>query len=138
MPYEEHPHYETPSDDTLLWRYMDFVKFMDILSGRYLCLTRLDLMDDPREGRLTEGEYRRLAERPDGLADLAETPNIFYVSCWQENDVESMAMWDLYGGKTGSIAVRMSVGAVKALLRDYQPPAHIGRVKYYDCDKEWS
>jgi len=29
MPFEAHPHLITPPDDTILWRYSDFAKFMD-------------------------------------------------------------------------------------------------------------
>lgn len=31
MGYEENPHVLTPPDDTPVWRYMSFVKFIDLL-----------------------------------------------------------------------------------------------------------
>jgi hypothetical protein len=36
MPYEAHPELETPPDDTTLWRYLNFVKLMDMLERRQL------------------------------------------------------------------------------------------------------
>jgi hypothetical protein len=32
MPYEEHPIYVTPLDDTAIWRYMEFARFVQLMS----------------------------------------------------------------------------------------------------------
>ena len=48
--YSEHEVFDTPQPDTILWRYLDFPKFVSILEESALYLTRLDLMDDPFEG----------------------------------------------------------------------------------------
>lgn len=56
VPYAEHPVCETPKDEVVLWRYMDFVKFIALLDSTELRFTRLDHLNDPREGMLTDVE----------------------------------------------------------------------------------
>ena len=34
--YKDGPDYDCPSDDTVLWRYMDFAKFVSLLDKRSL------------------------------------------------------------------------------------------------------
>ncbi|MDP3434167.1 MAG: hypothetical protein Q8T04_14540 [Bacteroidota bacterium] len=42
--------YEIPPNDTVLWRFMDFTKFVSLLSTSSLYFTRADLFSDPFEG----------------------------------------------------------------------------------------
>jgi hypothetical protein len=63
VPYAEHPVCETPKDEVVLWRYMDFVKFIALLDSSELRFTRLDHLDDPREGMLTDVELGELSSR---------------------------------------------------------------------------
>lgn len=42
--------YEIPSKNTVLWRFMDFTKFVSLLSTSSLYFTRADLFSDPFEG----------------------------------------------------------------------------------------
>jgi hypothetical protein len=69
--------------------------------------------------------------------------NFTYVSCWHENESESDAMWRIYGGLTGAVAVQSTFGRLCATverasepLRSGMPPDNprilCGRVKYLD------
>jgi len=42
--------YEIPSDDAVLWRFMDFTKFVSLLKDNALFFTRADKFEDPFEG----------------------------------------------------------------------------------------
>lgn len=42
--------YEVPDNETVLWRYMDFAKYVSLLSTRSLYFARCDTFDDPFEG----------------------------------------------------------------------------------------
>jgi hypothetical protein len=42
--------YEIPSKETVLWRFMDFTKFVSLLSSQSLFFTRADRFEDPFEG----------------------------------------------------------------------------------------
>jgi hypothetical protein len=48
MPYEIHPKLTTPPDDAVLWRYLDFAKFLDMLERRVLWFAGADTFEDPQ------------------------------------------------------------------------------------------
>ena len=52
--YEEHPSFKSPPDDAVLWRYMDFTKFVSLLDKRALFFVRADKLGDPFEGTITK------------------------------------------------------------------------------------
>ena len=62
MPYEEHKLFTDPKETNLLWRYMDFTKFVSIISTQSLFFpsTRILQKIDPWEGTelKKELEYR--------------------------------------------------------------------------------
>ena len=59
------------SDDTILWRYLSFPKFLDILETSSLYFRRIDCFDDKREATQPDGSLR--------FAQLTENP-------WQVDD----------------------------------------------------
>lgn len=52
MPFEKHPRFDTPTDDTAIWRYMSFEKFIWLLETRslYFCSIEALAAHDPYEG----------------------------------------------------------------------------------------
>jgi hypothetical protein len=81
MPVEPHPLLSSPSDPAeRVWRYMDFAKFVSLISRRELYLCNLEPMskDDPHEGLLSAPNYRHREWRT--IADLTveEYKTIFY------------------------------------------------------------
>ncbi|MDC4587570.1 hypothetical protein OHV59_11020, partial [Acinetobacter baumannii] len=49
-----HPSFKQPLDPNVkLWRYMDFTKFMSILSNKSLYFGRIDSFEDKHEGTYT-------------------------------------------------------------------------------------
>lgn len=111
--YAHHPELpDPPSNDTVLWRYMDFTKFVSLLEKSALFFCRADLLVDPFEGsispqtppavpsNLTEGLVRLLP------LDLREVARLTYVSCWHTGDFESEAMWRLYARERDGIAIK--------------------------------
>jgi hypothetical protein len=60
MGYESHPNLVTPPDGTVVLRYVDFWKFVDLLENQRLWFTRADRLDDPREGDMTEAELKKI------------------------------------------------------------------------------
>jgi len=79
-------------------------------------------LEDPFEGSFTEGSIRAHQEEwdtsfPDDLVTLARwVPCQSYVSCWHISDVESAALWRVYGDAEGSLAIRSTVGALKTVF----------------------
>jgi hypothetical protein len=141
MPFENHPHVITPPDDTVLWRYMDFARFVQLIEGRELWFSRADRFDDPLEGTLTDGEFRYEPATPDEpckFRDATEDPfaqmmrHTAYINCWRMGAPESMAMWELYGKGTGIVAVTTTVGRAKEQLSKDPRSVYMAEVRYVD------
>src|ERR1019366_8319927 len=69
--------------------------------------------------------------RKDDLVRSAEFDRTFgFVNCWHEANHESMAMWDLYSPRLGSVAIRSSVGRIKKAIEADTSTVMIGRIQY--------
>ena len=124
--YEEHPSFDPPADDAVLWRYLDFTKFVSLLDKRALFLARADKLMDPFEGSFPKGDVTRhiesfqetikllqenlpysLEEFGHPLLDFVrESRKFTLISCWHESSHEYAAMWRLYTGEQDGIAIK--------------------------------
>jgi hypothetical protein len=140
MPFATHPHITTPSDDTVLWRYMAFNRLQQFLENEQLWFARLDQFDDPLEGTLTDGEISfdpPTDGHPPQLRDATADPisqmmrHTAYVQCWRMG-TESVAMWDLYGRTQDSVAVTTTVGQLKQQFSKDTRSVYMAEVEYVD------
>ena len=125
MPYKECSYLTPPADEAILWRYMDFTKFVSLLDKQALFFASIAGFQDPFEGslpvanmevrkdlakRMAGGqlhsddpeELRRLEEeleRPIGL-QLQEARRSVLVNCWHESPLETEFMWKVYAHPT--------------------------------------
>ncbi|GAB3783940.1 DUF2971 domain-containing protein [Spirosoma horti] len=140
--------FRPPSDEnTTIWRYMDFTRFMALLNSGSLHLTRCDQFDDHFEGSARQHDSRaRLDEYRNEFANkntysAGELPAILgrlwrkyqrqyvYINCWHISACESAAMWRLYAQSDDTIAIQTTY----TKLRQALPPSfHIGEVNYVD------
>ena len=144
--YWKHPDLDTPPPEALLWRYMDFTKFVSLLHTHALFFARADKLGDPFEGALAELnmlpqvkqalfpgiEPENIDSIYDHLCRLRETT---LVNCWYESDVESDAMWRLAIHTPTSIAVSTDFESLSSSLT-CQDMVFIGRVTYVDYDAQ--
>lgn len=120
----------------VLWRYMDFARFMQMIESQTLWFSRLDKFEDPLEGLHTDAELAGIrkhvpqAEQLIGVFRAARKDT--YVSCWRAGKSESLAMWDLYGKGSGIVAVKSTVGLLKKAVKSYHESVYISRVRYID------
>ena len=56
--YEEHPEFHSPPSEAVLWRYMDFTKFVSLLDRQALFFARSDKLGDPFEGSFPRGNLK--------------------------------------------------------------------------------
>lgn len=151
MPYLPHPSVETPPDEAVLWRYLSFVKFIELIERRKLWLSLVSRFEDPLEGTFTDAEMLHFASSalaggrpPEGELEAAGrllttfSSLMCFVNCWREGDQESMAMWDLYGKGEGTIAIKSNVRLMKEALSVEQMPVLMGRVQYVQWPTERS
>lgn len=116
----EQQQYETlPPDNTPVWRYISLAKLLALLRTKSVFFCRADQFDDVFEGAFTEGSLRELAEQwggeyPESVIQLCSwLPSRSFVSCWHAANVESAALWKIYAGVEGSLAIQSTVGALK-------------------------
>ena len=154
MPHEPHVGFAAPSDeDTVIWRYMDLGRFLDLIVNHRLTFASLGRMQDKFEGILPPGQQQRLLEALRGLgqtnpmylakvdrAEPAMAPlyaslarSGYYVNCWTMSEDESEAMWRCYAPK--GVAVRSSYGRLcSSLSVETTHKIWIGVVHYGDLN----
>lgn len=113
-----------------VWRYMDLAKFVDVLACRRLHLARVDRFDDPFEATMPRAAHRD-AQR---LAWFRDARRTLYASCWRLGREENEAMWRLYCGNAGGIAIVTTYERLAAHARGQG--CAIGVVRYLDYARE--
>lgn len=143
----QHGTFQQPVDFSVkLWRYMDLPKFISLLNTRQLVLSRLDKFTDQHEGSLTAKteewieRFLREHKAKDGWDVISkhfrDSQRTTFVCCWHANEHESEAMWGLYCGQSGGVAVQTTYQLLVDSIVD-QPDVYIGKVKYIDYEREW-
>lgn len=125
--YAEHPEISTPEDSTVIWQYMSVEKYLSLLSTSSLHLCRMDKFEDLWEGVWPKG-YKEFAR---GRETIIQSKTFMFINCWHSSNHESAAMWDLYAKKDSGIALRTTIGELKASFLGGND-VYIGKVKYVD------
>ena len=142
--YEQHPEFTTPPQEAILWRYMDFTKFVSLLDRASLFFCRADNLGDPFEGSLSQPTYDVFRRRRDPntielwrkqASGLDFLRGVRMVNCWHRSDYESDAMWKIYTDKQEGIAIRTDFASLAASFIGDEP-IFIGEVKYVDYNTE--
>jgi hypothetical protein len=122
MDEEEIPS-DVPDDSQRIWRYMDFSKYVDLVTASELHFTRADRLEDPYDcsGMQFLGEqHKKLSSTHPQMRERDCQVNTFdrlfvYVNCWHIGDVESAALWRLYSeNRHETIAIQTTIGKLKA------------------------
>lgn len=144
----EHPAFNQPQSENLkIWRYMDFTKFVSLISSGKLYLTRADIFEDSFEGSTPKKNYETRLEAfckisniskdhyvHKNLSDTLEAHKQFaYINCWHLSEYESYAMWKIYSYSNESIAIQTSYDKLKQVLPE---DVYLGVVSYIDYKTE--
>jgi hypothetical protein len=145
-----------PLDETTIWQYMDFTKLVSILERRELFFARIDKVDDPYEGTITdfnrrermptykaqypdmtEEQLRNIFDNIDNYSQILRSGRML-INCWHMNHFESAAMWELYAQRNSGIAIKTTYKRLKDSLDKGTPDLiKFGLVKYIDFENEW-
>lgn len=138
--YETHPLFVPPPNDAILWRYMDFTKFVSLLDTSSLFFSRADLLGDPFEGVWTQTNIETLGDRyppevaesiRNALPNLQQLTSGNFVNCWHWNESESDAMWKIYAQQSAGVAIKTDFKSLADSFTDDQT-IYIGKVHYID------
>lgn len=121
-----------PHPSTVIWRYMDFEKFVSLLRTSSLFFCQAKRFQDPYEGSATfvdvgiaDTELEKL------LRDVYDAPNGWRsytaVNCWHMDEYESSAMWNLYLKENKGVAIRTTI---KKLVDSF---VNIRAIGEYSC-----
>lgn len=141
--FQPHSELATPDDSTVIWRYMDFPKFMYLLSYSSLYFARANTFDDRWEGwypimhvpkgmngdaeeEIKNATYAILA------GDHEDARASTFINCWHMGTHESAAMWKTYTLLGQGIAIRSTVGRLRTALARAPEDIFIGEVVYGD------
>lgn len=131
--YKESRHYHTPVDETIIWRYMDFTKFVDLLLNGKLFFNRSDNFEDPFEGIFRLKDYESTKEF---WTDEELTKKFYFLNCWHMNNNQSDAMWKIFLDTKNGIAIKSSIGNLKRSLEDSSDEIFIGEVYYREYENK--
>lgn len=120
------------ADSEILWRYLDFRKFDDLLKKSALYFARCDRFTDPFEGRFSPANSTGMSASQKALLEAypilwsykrAEASQeihrqCVFVSCWHRARRESRAMWEAYTSKPESVVITTSPKALRCFLPD--------------------
>lgn len=141
--YLNNKNIKLPEDpDTIVWKYLDLSKFLDLLMSQKLFMSRSDKFEDQYEGTFSEPtfeEIRKLAINNPEFLDYYKTHREkVAISSWHLNEYESFAMWHIFTQNSEGLAIQSTIGRLqKALAFDTQFEQHIGEVNYIDYKKEY-
>lgn len=131
-----------PEDpETIVWKYLDLSKFLDLLLSQKLFMSRSDKFEDQYEGTFSEPtfeEIKKLSQHnPEFLKFYKERREKVVISSWHINEYESFAMWQIFTQNNEGLAIQSTVGRLQAALQaDTTYQQSIGEVNYIDYKKE--
>ena len=119
---------------------MDVGQFIALIDSKALYFARVHELGDPWEAALPSGLKQRASETLGANSPISEYYNLAalqaVVSCWHENEYESVAMWRLYTSGSEGVALNTTVDKLKRALSNQSWSVTIGKVKYIDHEAD--
>jgi len=140
--YRYNPNIKLPENpDTIIWKYLDLSKFLDLLISGKMFMSRSDKFEDQYEGTFSEPtfeEIKKISENNPKFLDYYKShrENVV-ISSWHTNEYESFAMWQVFTKNNEGLAIQSTIGRLKEALhleRNFEQ--FIGEVNYIDYKKE--
>jgi hypothetical protein len=141
--YHSNPNINLTEDpDTIVWKYLDLSKFLDLLMSKKLFMSRSDKFEDQYEGTFSEPTYDEIKklsiDNPDFLNYYKTHREKVAISSWHINEYESYAMWQIFTQNTEGLAIQSTIGRLQnALIPENSYKQYIGEVNYIDYKKEY-
>lgn len=124
-----------PKPDTIIWRYINFPKFIHLITYSQLYFSRLDKLPDKLEGVIPKNIIDGITDRYNSKEDFYMSPGevklrsiqdknhmekynkYTLVNCWSKNVDESFALWKIYlGCQPYGVAIKTTYDKLKRSL----------------------
>ena len=141
--YINHNNINLPENpDTIVWKYLDLSKFLDLLLSQKMFMSRSDKFEDQYEGTFSEPTFEEIkkiaANNPEFLDYYKSHREKVAISSWHTNEYESFAMWQIFTKNQEGLAIQSTIGRLKDALQPEQlTKQYIGEVNYIDYKKEY-
>jgi hypothetical protein len=141
--YLNNPNIKLPDDpNTIVWKYLDLSKFLDLLISHKLFMSRSDKFEDQYEGTFSEPTFEEIKKlsinNPDFLKFYKTHREKVAISSWHINEYESFAMWQIFTQNSEGLAIQSTVKRLQnALAPENNYKQYIGEVNYIDYKKEY-
>jgi hypothetical protein len=141
--YLNNPNIKLPQDpDTVVWKYLDLSKFLDLLLSQKLFMSRSDKFEDQYEGTFSEPTFEEIKKlsinNPDFLNYYKTHREKVAISSWHINEYESFAMWQIFTQNSEGLAIQSTIKKLQdALIPEKNYKQYIGEVNYIDYKKEY-
>ncbi len=140
--YINNPNIKLPEDpNTVVWKYLDLSKFLDLLMSEKLFMSRSDKFEDQYEGTFSEPTFEEIKklsiDNPDFLNYYKTHREKVAISSWHINEYESFAMWQIFTQNSEGLAIQSTIGRLQeSLVPETNFNQYIGEVNYIDYKKE--
>src|SRR2546422_5996879 len=133
-----------PIEDTAIWGYMSFAKYVSLLRERALFFARADLLRDKFEGSISRVNLAKPSELEPEVAKvirsmtskaLQDFTSLVMLSCWCMGEIESVGLWERYAPGPEGIAVKSTYNRLRNCFSSKLSVA-IGKVTYLDYEKD--
>ncbi|MFV5702681.1 hypothetical protein ACM55F_12490 [Flavobacterium sp. XS2P12] len=141
--YLNNPNIKLPEDtNTIVWKYLDLSKFLDLLMSQKLFMSRSDKFEDQYEGTFSEPTFEEIKklsiDNPEFLNYYKTHREKVAISSWHINEYESFAMWQIFTQNSEGLAIQSTIGRLQnALQPETNFNQYIGEVNYIDYKKEY-
>jgi hypothetical protein len=140
--YKKNPEFEEPDDTTILWRYVDFTKFISYLEKNALFFVRSDQLADKYEGKFTKKDVALWKEKLQPHSKLSQIEiydrlrKSVHISSWHINENESAAMWEICLQSVEGVVLKSTFKRLKdSFIHHKEDDIYIGTVNYIDYSK---
>jgi len=120
-----------------VWRFMDFAKFISMLSTSSLYFTRIDKFEDKLEGHLPERNRLAIVKDNDPclydgmFKSSREWQLCHFFNCWHISEHETSMMWRNYTDERFGVAIQSTYKLLSQEFSD-NSDIKIGLVRYLD------
>ncbi len=124
--YIDIPVVKKPDDEnSKIWRYLDFPKFVSLLHKKKLFFVQACKLPDRFEGRWVKTNTK-LDEY------FKEYKKFTCICCWQKSEKESALMWEVYPKSDYGIAIQSTFNRLRQSFVNENKDIYCGEVNYTD------
>lgn len=132
--------FEIP-EETEIIKYMSFTKFINLLEFEALFSNNVENFEDKFEGQMPEGFYKNWPHKSVEVSKqhikAMNKIRKCYANCWNNfGEIESYALWRIYGESKESVAIKTSIRNLKEALENKDVMVYkIEYIKSYEDKK---